>query len=139
MKHFHRFRDKVCWDILTFLQDEKVLILEREIFDRMFYSVLPFRIWCHFWCCIRSQFDPNVCQFCTKLQTRDKKIVNYIYKKLVLDVRKDIPIFLYSTVTYNREISLFAHVQFGPDRERPYTKTIMVCCTMRLSVLHLGY
>ena len=73
MKNFDRFRDEVYWDILTVLEDEKVLILEREIFDRMFYSILPFRIWSHFWCCIRSQFDPNICQFCTKLQIRDKK------------------------------------------------------------------
>lgn len=58
MKHFNRFRDEVFWNILTNLQNEKALILEREIFDRMFYSILPFRIWSHCWCCIRSQLDP---------------------------------------------------------------------------------
>ena len=41
------------------------------------------------------------CQFCTTLQVRDKIIVKYIKKKLVLAVNKLFPIFLCSTVTFN--------------------------------------
>ena len=37
-------------------------------------------------------------------------------------MRKNIPTFHYSTVTYNRETSLFVHVQFDTDRKKPYSK-----------------
>ena len=121
-KHFIRFRDNVYWDILNVLQHEKVFIVESEIFGRMLYSVLPFCDWCHFWCCCRSQYNPDICQFCTKLQIKDKIIVKYIKKKLVLAAKKRFPIFLRSTVTFNSEIPLFVHVQCGPDRQRSYSK-----------------
>ena len=32
------------------------------------------------------------------------------------------PFDLYHTTTYNSDVSSFVHVQFGPDRERPYSK-----------------
>lgn len=78
MKHFDRFRDEVFWNILTDLQNEKALILETEIFDLMFYSILPFRIWSHFWCCIRSQFDP-VC-FVQNFEFEIKKLLIILTK-----------------------------------------------------------
>ena len=60
-KHFESFKYDVYWEILNRLRDEKVFILEKEIFDRMFFSILLFCIWSHFWCCCRSQFNPDIC------------------------------------------------------------------------------
>ena len=88
----------------------------------MFYSVLPFRIWSHFWFCSRSQQDGDICQFCTKLQIRNIKIINYINKKLVIDSRKLFPLGLNSTVLYVPEVTLFIHVRFGKDKYRSYSR-----------------
>ena len=88
----------------------------------MFFSISPFRIWSQFWCCCRSQFNPDICQFCTILQIKNKKVVNFINKRLVFDVRKLFPFDLYYTATCSNDVSLFVHVQFGPDRQRPYSR-----------------
>ena len=88
----------------------------------MFFSILPFRIWSHFWCCFRSQFNPDICQFYTKLRIKDRKIVTAINKKSILDVRKYFPSDLYYRTTYNRDVFLFVHIQFGPDRQTSYSK-----------------
>ena len=66
-KNFDRFRSDMYWEIINYLSAEKLEVLEKEVYDRMLYSVLPFRVWSHLWTCCRSQFDPNICQFCTKL------------------------------------------------------------------------
>ena len=74
------------------------------------------------WCCCKAQYNPDICQFCTKLQIKDRKIDNIINKKLTIDCRKYFPAPIFHTVTYNSEIQLFVHVRFGPDRQRPYSK-----------------
>ena len=90
-KNFDRFQNDIYWDIINYLSVEKIAVLEREIYERMFYSVLPFRVWSHLWYCCRSQFDSNVCQFCTKLQIKDKKVTKVINKKPTLDARNFVP------------------------------------------------
>ena len=90
-KNFDRFQNDIYWDIINYLGVKKIAVLEREIYERMFYSVLPFRVWSYLWCCCRSQFDPNVCQFCTKLQIKDKKVTKVINKKPTLDARNFLP------------------------------------------------
>ena len=59
-KNFDRFRNDIYWDIINCLFAEKIAVLEREIYDRMFYYVLSFCVWSHLWCCCRSEFDPNI-------------------------------------------------------------------------------
>ena len=45
--HFETFRYDIYWEILNRLKDEKLFILKKEIFHRIFFSILPFRIWSH--------------------------------------------------------------------------------------------
>ena len=121
-KNFDRFGNDMYWEILNYLSHEKIRVLNREIYCRMFYSVLPFRVWNHWWSCCRSQFDKSICQFCTKLQIKDKKVTKAITKKLKLDARNFFPPELYYGVVSNGLVSLFVHVEFGPDRQRPYSE-----------------
>ena len=121
-KFFDRFCNDMYWEMIYWLSIEKLDVLEDEVYNRMFYSVLPFRVWSHLWKCYRSQFDPNVCQFCTKLQIKDKKVTKKINKKLTFDARKMFPANLYYGVISNGAISLFVHVEFVPDRQRPCSK-----------------
>ena len=120
--HFQRIRDSVYRECIGFLSHEKIYVVDEEILDRMFYSVLPFRAWAHFWFYYRSQEYPRMCQFCTNLQITNIKIINYVSKKLLFDARNLFPLRLNSTVVYVLEVSLFAHVRFGIDKQRPHSK-----------------
>ena len=55
-------------------------------------------------------------------EIRNVKIINYINKKLVFDSRRLFPLRLNSTVVYVPEVSLFVHMRFGRDKQRPYSK-----------------
>lgn len=104
-KHFERFKDSVCFECVGILHYHRLHTIERNILNKMFYSVLPFRVWSHFWLCSRYQNDPKICQHCTKLQIRNLKVVNYINKKLLFDVRRLFPLALNSTVVYVPTVS----------------------------------
>ena len=78
-RHFERFGATAYWECVGALPIEVLPNAETEILERMFHSVLPFRVWYHFWSCIRS-FNTRICQFCTKLQILNVKIERYIKK-----------------------------------------------------------
>ena len=88
------------WKIINYLSLHKIQVLEREVYYRMFYSFLPFRAWNHLWSCCRSQFNFSICQFCTKLQIKDKEITKEIIKKLKLDAKNFFPPELYCGELY---------------------------------------
>ena len=100
-KNFDHLRNDMYWEIINYLSVEKLEELEKEVYDRMFYFVLSFRVWSHLRTCYRSHFDPNVCQFCSKLQIKDKKVTKEINKKLTLDARNFFPPCLYYGVVSN--------------------------------------
>ena len=78
-RHFERFGATAYWECVGALPIEVLPKAETEILERMFHSVLPFRVWYHFWSCIRSQFNTRICQFCTKLQIQNVKIDTYSF------------------------------------------------------------
>ena len=53
---------------------KKLEVWRYEIYQRVYYSILPFCIWSNMWCCCRSQYEPLICQFCTKLLIKNKKV-----------------------------------------------------------------
>ena len=40
--NFDRFQNDMYWEIRNYLSAEKLEVLEKEVYDRMFYFVLPF-------------------------------------------------------------------------------------------------
>ena len=78
-RHFERFGATVYWECVGALPIEVFSKVENGILERMFHSVLPYRVWYHFWSYIRSQFNTRICQFCTKLQIKTVKINRYIF------------------------------------------------------------
>ena len=109
------------WEIINYLPIEKLQVLRRELYCRLYYSIPPFRVWTHVWNCCRSQYERSVCQFCTKLFIKNKKVDKDIRKRLTIDARKNIPSMLYYSVMSDG-LSLFAHVNCGRDRQRPYSE-----------------
>lgn len=95
--------------------------MRREIYYHLYYSILPFSVWSHFWNCCRSQYEPTICQFCAKLLIK-KKVDQKIRKRLTINSRKNIPSVLYYGVISNDLFSLSVHVNFGRDRQRRYSE-----------------
>ena len=56
---FDRFSKDMYRDVINYLTIEKLDVLRFEIYQRMYYYILPFRIWSHMWCCCRFQY--NLC------------------------------------------------------------------------------
>ena len=128
------------WEILNFLSLDKIKVLEREVYDRMFYCVLPFCVWNRLWSCSRSQFDPNICQFCAKLQIKDKKVIKEIIKKLKLDARIFFFQCNYIIVPFPTVWvpCLFMLILVLADKDH-ILKTTMVFCIMKQLILHLWF
>ena len=57
------------------LRHERV---KKIIYDKMHFSLLPFRVWNHLFHCCRFHYERNMCLFCTKLYLRNKKICKLI-------------------------------------------------------------
>ena len=57
------------------LRHERV---KKIIYDKMHFSLLPFRVWNHVFHCCRFHYERNMCLFCTKLYLRNKKICKLI-------------------------------------------------------------
>ena len=56
------------------------------------------------------------------LQIKDKNIITEINKKLKLDSRNFFPPELYYGAMTDGVLPLFVYVDFGPDRQRPYSE-----------------
>ena len=63
--------------------DENNLRQEKDdILDKMFYSILPFRVRNHLFMSNRSQHESNMCKFCMKIYIKNKKLSGRINEKL---------------------------------------------------------
>lgn len=111
--NFDRFHDDMYWEIINYLPINKLEVLRVETYQRLYYSILPFPVWNHIWCCCRSQYDPSICQFCSKLLIKNKKVDKEIRKRLTFD---------------SGLVSLFFHVKCGPDRQKPYSLVLRFYC-----------
>ena len=134
-KHFERFKDDVYWNCICILPDRRLAHTETEIFQRMFYAILPFRVWSHLWFCSyailpfrvcshlwfssRSQEDRHICQFCTMLRIQNVKMNDCIRKNFCIKIRL-FPMLLRHSILYAPDIRLFVSIRSGRERQRPY-------------------
>lgn len=125
-KTIDRFYDDMYWEIINIIALEKLEFLRAEPYNRLYYSIFPFRVWSRLWGCCRSQFDPSICRFCAKLLIKYKKVDKEIRRKLTFDSRKNIPSELYYGVVSNGTFSLFVHINSGPDRQGLILKIMTV-------------
>ena len=109
----YRFIDDVYWESISILPKDAIDSIDYEV-ERMFYGVLTYRIWSHFWFCTRSQCDENICQYCTMLRVKNVKVNKWIKDKLKIETRL-FPVLLRSSVLHVFEVHLFIHTNFGKD------------------------
>ena len=89
------------------------------MFSRVYYSLLPFCVRNHVFFCCRSQYENNMCLFCTKLCIKNKKVNQAITKTLKISYFENFPVPLYCSVICYDEISLFVHSS-SEDRQKLY-------------------
>ena len=77
--------------------------------QKLYYAILPFRVWNHLFLCVRSQYESNMCLFCTKIYLRNKKLSRLIEKKLTVDVLKHFPSQLSYGIISGGCVNLFVH------------------------------
>ena len=64
------------------LNEDNLTLAKNVTFDKLFYSILLFRVWNHLFLCNRSQHELNMCKYCTKICIKHRKISDHINKNL---------------------------------------------------------
>ena len=96
---------------------ENLQAARKIIHDRLYFSLLPFRVCNHLFQCCRCQYENNMCLFCTKLYLKNKKICRVIEKKLTTDVLEYFPVQLSNGVIAHVVVHLLVHSSVS-DRQK---------------------
>ena len=95
--------------LLPYVTTVDALKMRKIIEKKLFNAILPFRVWNHIFLCTRSQYESNMCLFCTKIYLRNKKVSKLIEKKLVVDVLGYFPGNLSYGIISDGTVNLFIH------------------------------
>ena len=60
------------------------------ISDKLFHSILPFRVWNLMFLCVKSQYEINMCRFCTKIYIKHKQLSDCINNNLSIQINENI-------------------------------------------------
>ena len=102
---------------MTYVPIENLQAARKIIHDRLHFSLLPFRVCNHLFQCCRSQYESNMCLFCTKLYLKNKKICRVIEKKLTINGLEYFPVQLSYGVITHGVVHLFVHSSVS-DRQK---------------------
>ena len=79
-----------CNDLFVYLQDhiegEKLFLAKEVLMNRVYSSILPFRVWNLLFMCVRKQCVTDMCKYCTKLYIKNEKISDHIYYELYVKI-----------------------------------------------------
>ena len=95
--------------IIPYVGIDHILKIRTIIRNKLFYTILPFRVCNHIWLSIRSQHERNMCLICTKIYLRNKKLSKVIDKELTVDVLNYFPIQLSYRVISEGFVNFFIH------------------------------
>ena len=85
-----------------------MFLTKNVIMDRLYYSVLPFRVWNYLFLCERSQYMTNMCRYCTKLYIKNKKISDQVNNNLFVHIN-EFPTQLKEGIWVTQKKNLFVH------------------------------
>ena len=105
----HLFYCRLFRKLLPYVSMDNIIKVRKIIEQKLYYAILPFRVWNHLFLCVRSQYESNMCLFCTKIYLRNKKLSRLIEKKLTVDVLKNFPSQLSYGVISGGCVNLFVH------------------------------
>ena len=85
------FSDLICLLLKKYGVNENNFRLEKNvIMNKLFYSILPFCVWNHFFLCERCQNSSWMCNFCTMMYVKHRLIFNFINKNLYIQLDRNI-------------------------------------------------
>ena len=76
-----RFYFNLFHKSVKYVPIENLHATKKIIYNKLYFSFLPFRVWDHMFLCCRSQYESNMSMFCTKVYLRNKKICDAVEKK----------------------------------------------------------
>ena len=109
---FISFSNQLFVYLKEYVNEENFFLAKNVLMDKLYYSVLPLRVWNHLYLCERSQYMANMCRYCTKLYIKNKKISDHINNKLFVEINQ-FPIWLSPGVVVPRRITLFVHTNIA--------------------------
>ena len=109
----------LCFSYQLSVSEENLYRLKDVLISKLHYRVLPFRVWNHLFLCERSQFNPDMCRLCTKLNVSNKKVSDYINENSYMEIDY-FPTQLAEGIVSAKKIYLFAHTNLTPCREDPF-------------------
>ena len=101
------------------VNEENLYLVKEAVMNKLYYSVLPFRVWNNLFLCKRSQYGTIMCRYCTKLYIKDKKISDHINKELYVQIDEFL-VQISQGVVAARWISLFAHTNIHARKNDPF-------------------
>ena len=76
-----RFYFNLFHKSVKYVPIENLHATKKIIYNKLYFSFLPFRVWDHMFLSCRSQYESNMSMFCTKVYLRNKKICDAVEKK----------------------------------------------------------
>ena len=95
--------------LTPFVKVDNILRVRKIIWNKLFYAILPFRVWNHLFLCCRSQYESNMCLFCTKIYLKNKRLTASIEKNLTVEVLDFFPVHLSYGIISSGHVHLFVH------------------------------
>ena len=95
--------------LLPYVPIDGIIKVRKIIEQKLYNAILPFCVWNHLFLCVGSQYESNMCLFCTKIYLRNKKLSRLINKNLTLDVLKHFPSQLSYGIISGGCVNLFVH------------------------------
>ena len=108
--------------LVPFVKVDNILKVRKIIWNELFYAILPFLVWNHLFLCSRSQFESNMCLFCTKMYLKNKRLSAFIEKNLTVDVLDFFPVHLSYGIISGGHVHLFVHSRVV-DRQKKLAYT----------------
>lgn len=108
MKFFDVFSVRLFVSLKKYVKEDCLSRVKNIVMDRLYYSVLPFRVWNHLFLCERFNSLDSMCKYCTKCSVEIKKISWYINDNLFVHI-SDIPHQLKHGFSLFDKVPLFVH------------------------------
>ena len=117
---FISFSNQLFIYLEKYVKEDSLYLVKDTLMDRLYYSVLPFRVWNHLFLCERSE---SMCRYCSKLYIKNKKISDHINNNLFVPIC-DFPRQFKRGFTLTYKIPLHVHTNIIMKNDRLYFKIL---------------
>ena len=105
---FISFSNQLFVYLEKYVNEEKLFLVRDVLMNRLYYSVLPFRVWNHIFLCERLDHFSDMCKYCTKLCIKNRKTSNHTNNNLFVHIN-EFPDQLKQGISLVQKVPLFVH------------------------------